>query len=150
MMAREGISRTVDRRQCGGSREQRWTGLLSAALLMVAGCAGGEPGASLVTGKVLLDSQPVSGGSVLLLAADGQGASAEVQPDGSYSLKCLPGEYQVAISPPPPPDPLAKPNSATPGVNVPRPYQDVGTSGLTIVVADGGTTQDFQLVSKVK
>jgi len=125
--------------------------LLGVGLLTGCSSKNGLSTAS-VSGAVTLDGRPIGGGSVLLVSEGGLGVSGDVQADGKYVLKCLPGKYFVAVSPPPPPDPLApKPSSAPSAeVKIPKPYQDAGTSGLLADVKDGSNSLDFSLDSKFR
>ncbi|HEY0983468.1 hypothetical protein [Schlesneria sp.] len=126
-------------------------GLLASSLLG-SGCSGSKP-QSYVTGMVSLDGEPVGGGSILFIDEKGQTANAPLQEDGQYSLKCSPGSYRVAISPPPAVDPLAAKSTgqpAAPTIKIPKAYQEVRTSGLMADVAAGTNTHEFELDSKVK
>lgn len=120
---------------------------------LLSGCwSGGGPETASVSGAVTLDGQPIGAGSVLLVSERGLGVSAELQRDGKYAIRCLPGKYFVAVSPPPPADPLA-PKAApapSPEVKIPKPYQDAGTSGLLAEVKDGTNSFDFSLDSKFR
>lgn len=80
-------------------------------------------------------------------------ATAPLQTDGSFTLQCVPGAYAVAVAPPPPLDPLALNSSAGSGpapANIPKQYQDVGTSGLAVNVEHGENAVDFHLDSRPK
>lgn len=120
---------------------------------LLSGCwSGGGQGTASVSGAVTLDGQPIGAGSVLLVSERGLGVSAELQRDGKYAIRCLPGKYFVAVSPPPPADPLA-PQAAgapSPEVKIPKSYQDAGTSGLLAEVKDGTNSFDFSLDSKFR
>jgi hypothetical protein len=123
-------------------------GVLLVAVVLLAGCSSEEPTAS-VSGKVTLDGAPVSAGTVLLMSDDGQAASAELQSDGSYTLNCRLGSFKVAVSPPPPADPLSNPDATTSAaVEIPQKYHDFGGSGLTTEVKEASNTFDISLTSK--
>ncbi|MEX1042277.1 MAG: hypothetical protein WDZ51_16715 [Pirellulaceae bacterium] len=124
-----------------------------AGIVLLVGCS--QEGGSLasVSGVVTLDGSPIANGSVLLTDAEGKMATSPLQTDGSYSLECVPGVYAVAVAPPPPLDPLALNGSAGSGLasaKIPKQYQDVGTSGLTVEVKDGKNAADFRLDSRPK
>ncbi|RCS54477.1 carboxypeptidase regulatory-like domain-containing protein [Bremerella cremea] len=121
-------------------------------LAALVGCnIGASPSAS-VDGAVTLNGKPIPDGSIVLVNDQGSIATAALQPDGSYSLKCPPGKYLVAVTPPPEPDPLAPKNvgPAPKRIDIPRSYLDVGTSGLIAEVKEGGNSFDFDLDSKFK
>jgi hypothetical protein len=124
--------------------------LLSMALL--AGCSkSSDERSAVVSGKVTLGGAPVTAGSVLFMTDDGHAATAELAPDGGYMLRCRPDRFKVAVTPPPPTDPLtssaAVPASGTPtsGPAIPKRYHDFGTSHLTVEIKDGNNTFDIAL-----
>ncbi|MFI4875196.1 MAG: hypothetical protein ACIALR_07660 [Blastopirellula sp. JB062] len=121
-------------------------------LLAVAGCSQNSGATASVSGQVTLDGTVVPSGSVVLIDQSGKIATAELQTDGTYSLTCSPGKYQVAVTPPPPVDPLAPKTEqiARQAVPVPKRYADVGTSGLTLDAKAGDNTHDLALDSSAK
>lgn len=116
------------------------------------GCT--RPGAvpATVSGTVKLDGQPVGKGAVLMISGEGQAASAELNADGTYQLKCPPGDYQVAITSPPPADPMIKSPAPAPAPvrSIPGRYEDVGTSGLKTTVSAGSNTFNIDLQAVAK
>jgi hypothetical protein len=121
-------------------------------LVVVAlGCSDGSQGPSaVVAGKVTLGGAPVPAGTVLFMTDDGQAASAELNADGDYVVHCSPGRYKIAVTPPPPPDPLAAPaapatQSSPIAQSIPPRYRDLGRSGLTIDVKQGDNQFDIVL-----
>ena len=68
--------------------------IASALLLaLVCGCGGGE---RTVTGRVKY-KEPLSGGQVQFVGADGKSASGTIGPDGSYTVVGVPaGDVSVA------------------------------------------------------
>jgi hypothetical protein len=130
---------------CVGAR----LGFPTLAVVLLASCSSEEPTGS-VTGKVTLDDAPVVAGTVLFLSDDGRAASAELQPDGTYTLECRLGQFKVAVAPPVPPGAeaaLDAPESDAGGVDIPPQYQDVGSSGLTTEVKEGTNRFDISLSS---
>lgn len=141
-------------------------GLLAA----LAGCGGqnkinrgGE-----VSGKVTINSKPVTAGRVLLVSADGiHSASGALRGDGTYTVKEPPlGECKVAVETaqfrgaPRPVAPKAGksrensspgmvlPDSSEVGlayVPIPGRYEKTDTSGLSYVVPRGNSTHDISL-----
>ena len=125
-----------------------WVVGLSAIL----GCNMGASPLASVDGAVTLNGKPIPDGSIVMVNDQGSIATAALQPDGSYSLKCPPGTYLVAVTPPPAPDPLAPKVTGTPPkrIDIPRSYLDVGTSGLSAEIKEGGNKFDFDLNSNAK
>lgn len=119
---------------------------LASLSISLAGCSGGTPTGS-VSGKVTLGGAPLTAGCVQFTnQASGIGESAELDALGAYHVTALPvGEYQVAITPPPPPAPHEMDQPGPPRVNIPGKYQDVKTSGLNATITRGTNTADFDL-----
>ncbi|QDU60238.1 hypothetical protein Pan216_10770 [Planctomycetes bacterium Pan216] len=125
--------------------------LLLAVSFNLTGCEG-DGRVCQVSGRVTIDGEPVPAGSVLMMSEDGRRTSAaELQPDGTYRVRCQPGHFMVALVPPPGPDPFsdtAPDATSTPlEVPIPRKYQDVGTSGLEVQVPQGESTFDIDIDS---
>jgi len=126
-----------------------WLIVLGAFTLC--GCSSGNDGrTSSLAGRVTLDSQPLEMGSLLLLAESGDGVGAALSDDGTFSVDCKPGTYQVAVIPP---EPITGPDgvpvaTSTDQTEIPRKYTDVATSLLTVDVGEGDNSADFALVSK--
>jgi hypothetical protein len=127
----------------------RAVALLLLGFLVLPGCAGSsENRSATASGKVTLAGAPVTAGTVLFMTDGGDAASAEIGPDGTYSVLCPPGNYKVSISPPPPPDPLAAPagvQSATNSPPIPKRYLDLGSSGLSVELKEGANQFDIAL-----
>jgi hypothetical protein len=128
--------------------------VLTLVSLALSGC--GQSGRVSVTGKVTLDSAPLQTGTVAFFpVAQGPGAYASIQSDGSYTAQTgtqpglAPGDYVVtvqAMSPPPPPTPQNP--EPLPVSLLPAKYSAKETSGLRCTVPAGGTTFDIPLTSK--
>jgi hypothetical protein len=133
--------------------------LCLAPVLLAAGCGGST---APVSGTVTLNGVPLTGGGTVTFQGKTRGASAIVNPDGTYSIPNAPlGEVQVAVLPAraaaastePPPDPahLQPPQTLAPTMampmfsNVPPKYADPNTSGLTCTVESGEQTIDLPL-----
>ena len=135
-----------------GSRCSRvWQTVVLSAIVLLAGCAAeeGEKRTGMVSGKVTLDDAPVAAGTLLFMADDGHGDSAELGAGGTYSLQLRPGNYKVSVSPAAAPDPLSSPEGgAAKAAAIPQKYHDFGSSGLTAEVKDGDNTIDISMTSK--
>jgi hypothetical protein len=127
-------------------------GLLLSATTF--GC-GGDSNMAPVSGKVLLDGQPLTQGWVTTLPAAGRGARGLIQPDGSFVLGtddksdgAVIGLHQVAVTS------YAVsadqgPESGPGKLLVPEEYVSPSTSELTIdVKADGDNNPVLELTSK--
>jgi hypothetical protein len=140
---------------------------------LFAGCASEKTGT--VTGKVILDGKPVTGGSVSFLTKSGGiPVTAFIEADGSYRVERVPvGEVLIGVlSPPPdsaaPGEAIKKTGGATGGAErapdntkgsppnptaapvadkllIPVRYNDPGTSGLTTNVKEGENSYDITL-----
>jgi hypothetical protein len=80
--------------------------LVAGMAMLSAGCSDGRPERVHVSGKVLIDNQPVTSGSVQFLPrSGGRPSSGKIGRDGSFSLftfaeddGCPPGSYDVIVS----------------------------------------------------
>jgi hypothetical protein len=119
------------------------------ALLLV-GCGGDGP-LSPVHGKVFFKGQPLSRGTIVFTPDPTRGgagpqATAEIQPDGTFTLHtasvegAIPGWHRVTILAlePPPTDPNA-PKFTFPRSLIPDKYRDPAQSGLAFEVLPGKT-----------
>ena len=104
-----------------------WTTLL-------AGCGDGRPERHKVSGQVLIDGQPLTFGTVLIVPKDERRSVGELGPDGRFTLSsyedegsdgCVPGTHQVAVVAVEPLTP------STQRWHAPKKYIDAETSGLT-------------------
>jgi hypothetical protein len=69
--------------------------VLVAIVFFAAGCGSAGPIPVKISGKVLLDGQPMSDGDIYFEAGDGRVPVQTKISDGRYSLPPLPGEYRV-------------------------------------------------------
>ena len=101
------------------------------AVLLIVGCGDGRPERVPVSGKVTIDGQPLTTGSVMFISETSRPAVGEIQQDGTFSLftyeandGCIPGSYRVSIS--------ANESTETSQKNlIPKKYFDHKTSGLS-------------------
>ena len=131
-------------------------GMLLGALLGLAGC--GAPRTGRVTGHVTFKGQPVSFGTVAFVGQqDGHVDSAQLQPDGSYTVPRGPvGPAVVTVQTSAIPPMMRPPDKADAGpvrtpagdiryVPIPKRYSDAGTSDLHHTVQPGAQTYDIDL-----
>lgn len=126
-----------------------WAAILLPFCLLLVSCGGSEP-AGTVSGKVTLNDEPVTAGQVGFISTEtGEGATAEIQPDGSFQLgtPLPPGTYTVTVVPPPPPPPTeATMNDPPPVSSLPQKYRSSETSDLKFEIAEGSNSFDVKLV----
>lgn len=124
-------------------------GLSIVSLAMVSGCFGEDgPPVSTIRGQVTLDGEPVTVGIVQFVNEDlGVGANSKLDDQGRYFIDTpfLSGVYQVAILPPPPPDPILGGDPPKGPFVVPKKYTSYETSGFTAELAEGDNTFDLPL-----
>jgi hypothetical protein len=124
--------------------------LTGCFVVLLAGCGSSS---STVSGTITFDGKPLNSGFVLFQPSQGTVQSANIQPDGTYTVGQLGlGIAKISITVPPPPSRVPDGVSADPpeafdlkSVFIPRKYGDVATSGLTYEVKPGSQTHDIQL-----
>jgi hypothetical protein len=72
-------------------------GILGVLLLSSSGCNKGPKGKSIISGKVTYKNAPVTGGSVSFHASGGATELTSINPDGTYSIGCAPGQAKVTV-----------------------------------------------------
>jgi hypothetical protein len=123
--------------------------LIVGLLVLVAGC-GGSGLKAKVSGKVTLDNQPLTKGSVTFSpkSAEGRIAYGEIDGSGNYTLKtnneegAAPGDYDVTVratGEPPASD-------IPPPLLTPEKYANPQTSGWTFTVKPGANTFNLDMV----
>ncbi|HEY7314101.1 MAG TPA: hypothetical protein VH643_32420 [Gemmataceae bacterium] len=140
--------------------------LFFALLFLAAGCNRQPRSAAHadVSGKVLLQGQPLPGGRVTFTAVKGGFSSTgDIKEDGSYRINAPVGEVMVGV------DnsmlqktrrgaPKQQPRLRPPGaeeehpikgrwVNIPSQYSDPQTSGLKYTVTSGAQNHDIELAA---
>src|SRR5262245_10001224 len=130
---------------------QGWWIAIGLLVAIVVGCAKQtQERSAVIMGRVTLGGAPLEAGEVLFMSEDGHAASEKIAADGSYTVKCRPDRYKVAVTPPPPPDPLGSPAGAAPqqpsARPIPKKYQDLGSSGLSVDAKAGENKFDIALV----
>ena len=128
--------------------------IVGIVAIVVVGCGPKRPSMAPVKGKVLLNGQPMTAGSVGTVPAAGRGSHADIQSDGTFELHtysardgALIGIHKVAV--------VAydasggkTPESEYGKLLVPKRYANYETSGLTIdVSADEANTPTLKLTS---
>jgi hypothetical protein len=81
--------------------------VVAAATLVMPwmGCSDGRPTRVPVSGRVLIDGQPLANGNIRFHSKEHRPASAKINPDGSFTLStyefgdgCVEGEHPVSIN----------------------------------------------------
>lgn len=102
--------------------------------LFATGCGDGKPARVPVSGKVLIDDQPLTKGYIRFVPAKGRPAGAEIGPDGSFKLGtydeknpdgAVPGDYSISVTS------VESAGSNAQKWLVPQKYNDHQTSELT-------------------
>lgn len=126
-------------------------GLFLLVLCCTLGCGGST---SRVSGRVTLDGQPLTKGTITFSSlGEAPAAIGQISSSGTYRLSVgsspsvAPGQYQVTIvatelMPPTPTDPSPLPKKLTP-----EKYNNPATSGFTREVKAGSNSFDFELSS---
>jgi hypothetical protein len=86
-------------------RELPRTALVAALMMAWAGCSDGRPTRVPVSGRVLIDGQPLASGNIRFHSQSHRPASAKINPDGTFTLStyefgdgCVEGEHPVSIN----------------------------------------------------
>jgi len=130
-------------------------GVLGLALVLAAGCGGSPFTVAKVTGKVTLNSRPVTQGKVIFRPAKGPVAVGALGPGGVFTLTtfepndgAIVGECAIAIDAPTWGAPMAgftPPAPPPPEETIPMKFRSFETSGLTRTVQDQDNVFDFEL-----
>ena len=136
--------------------------MIGGVLLVCAGCGGAGYKVAPVSGRVILDNEPLVGASVSFVPLDGSkennvgaGSYGKTDAEGRYTLKLIEndqagaavGRHQVSISLAQQSDPSSE--SSVVVDKVPDRYRGSETS-LSFEVPAGGTNEaDFQLQTNV-
>jgi hypothetical protein len=136
-------------------------GQAGLALLLGAALAGCGAGQGEVSGTVRYRGKPLPFGTIQFLGQEGVPCAGRIRPDGTFSVQVPAGAAKVIISCV---DEArmsrflrqragghgraAPPTLPAGGFSlIPRRYADWTASGLTVLVTDGQTVQDFDLGS---
>ncbi len=123
----------------------RYTVLLFVpAVLLLAGCSDYRPERVPVSGRVVIDGQPLEHGFVRFIAAKDRPSVAELGPDGRFELTCFTqkdgsvlGQHVVTVTAAESVSPQAQKWHA------PKRYADPATSNLSVTI--DGPTKDLLL-----
>ncbi|TWT90261.1 hypothetical protein Mal64_06460 [Pseudobythopirellula maris] len=115
---------------------------LMFGVLAISGCGDGRPTRAPVTGRVLIDGQPLTVGTVKFVSSGVRSSVGQLDGEGRFSLTCyekndgvIPGTHRVRIA--------AKESidENTVRWHAPKMYADESTSGIEVVVDE--PTQDL-------
>jgi len=122
------------------------------SITVLAGCS--REVRSTVTGKVDYDGQTLNSGYITFQVNYLVTEGAEIGADGSYTVAGLPfgsAAVSITVDEPPPPTPEGITPTAIPGtyeenpVLIPKKYESLETSGITLEVAMPEQTFDIHL-----
>lgn len=104
------------------------------------GASTGDPSKGQITGRILYEGKPLTGGYFVTLVSDAKKYSSAIQKDGTFQFATAipPGDYRVAIEP--------IPGEKQKATMLPARYGSADTSGLRIQVQAGKQNIDFHLV----
>jgi hypothetical protein len=116
--------------------------LVVCVLALAAGCGGGAgvPSKSALRGRLTLDKKTLGAGNVTVYSGGSKVAEAPINQDGSFEFYNLSsGDYQLTVTDTEAGNPYFK------GVKLPSRYADPAKSGLTVNVAAGENSREFDL-----
>jgi hypothetical protein len=103
--------------------------ILFALALLCPGAAHAADTGS-VEGKITIDGNPVAKGKVAFHPARGKAVEVKIAADGTYNAKKVPvGEVKITVK----------------GPGVPKKFESVNTSGLTLTVEKGKSQHNIDL-----
>lgn len=102
-----------------------------------------------VSGRVFLDGQPLTHGTIIFVPERGRAATGSLDEQGRYVLTCfdgrdgaVPGKYRIEVAAD------GVPGEGEPAWPVPAQYAHGATSGLTAEITGPAQNVDFQLISE--
>ncbi len=123
-----------------------WLVIAIAALSCSLGCGDGRPTRVPVSGRVLIDGEPVVHGNIRVFPQNARAASGQLGPDGRFELTtydkgdgCVLGTHVVTVNA------LEPINANSQRWHAPHKYRDVGTSDLTLEVTEANDAVEIQL-----
>ena len=127
--------------------------LVCVSTLSLAGCVESEPQRVQVAGRVEIDGEPLSMGTIRLVPGGGRPVSGEIQADGSFTLASagqgglipgvVPGLYRVAVS-----SSEILDEDTGPIWHAPAKYANHRTSGIEVVIDEPTTSLVIALESE--
>lgn len=119
---------------------------LATACLQALGCGENRPERVPVSGRVLIDGEPLEQGFIQVVPEGERAATAQLGEGGRFALTtfkdkdgCVPGTHQVAVISNESQGPTAMKWHA------PKMYADASTSGLTLEVTEATKSAEIQL-----
>jgi hypothetical protein len=115
-----------------------WVSFASWACLL-AGCGGNLPERVPVSGRVLIDGQPLTMGALIVAPANERASTASIGPDGAFTLSCyekgdgaVRGTHKVTVMAS---EQLSERSARW---HAPKKYANLGATDLTVTI-DGPT-----------
>jgi len=124
--------------------------LLILVTMATVGCSDGRPKRVPVSGQVLIDGEPVKGGSIQFVPVGARPSSSDLDEEGRFSLQCfekgdgaVTGTHKVIVA-----------ARAMEGTKLkwyaPQEYADADTSGLTQEITEATDSLVIELTWKGK
>lgn len=120
--------------------------MAALAAIIFIGCGDGRPERVQVSGRVLIDGEPLKHGSVLFHAKDHRPAYGELGADGSFQLStyelgdgCVLGAHAVSVNG------AEVLNATSTRWHAPKKYREAGNSGLVVNVDESMDPVQIQL-----
>ncbi len=127
-------------------RNFSWFVIYIATFGCTLGCGDGRPQRVPVSGRVLIDGEPVVHGNIRVFPENARAASGQLGADGRFELTtydkgdgCVLGTHVVTVNA------LEPINANSQRWHAPRKYREVGTSGLTLEVTEATDTVEILL-----
>ncbi len=120
--------------------------LLCVALIPSMGCSDGRPLRVPVSGRVLIDGEPVAHGNIRVFPENDRAASGELDAEGRFELTtyekadgCVLGTHTVTVNA------LEPINANEQRWHAPKKYRNIATSGVTLEVTEATDSVEIHL-----
>jgi hypothetical protein len=127
-------------------RKRTGFALVASAIISLTGCGDGRPTRVPVSGRVLIDGQPLDSGNIRVHPAANRPASAKIEADGRFTLStyefgdgCVLGEHPVTVTS------MKMLNANTVRWLAPKKYAGGDTTDLRIDVSEATDSAEINL-----
>ncbi len=98
-----------------------------------------------VSGKVLFNDTPLSGGTVVFKVGNKRPVFASIGKDGSYEIISPVGTAKIAVQPPDEDDPANLAAGTKPTIDIPDLYRNVNKTLITFEVKESSQNYDIKV-----